>query len=218
MKKLILITAIATVLASPSYAFDLKDILGNRNAADTTAASDSNPLGALGGILSGLTARSDFKIEDLKGTWKYNSPAVTFKSDNAIQKIGGSAAATALENKIKPYYERFGVTSLVMTVNSDLTFEMKLKKGTLKGNLEKDDDGNLKFNFNAFGKIKLGTMSAFATKSGSTLNLTFDVSKLITIIKTVASVTNNSTLSTMTKLLESYDGLYAGFKLKKASN
>ena len=94
---------------------------------------------------------------------------------------------------------------------------MKLKRGAIKGTVEKDEEGNLRFNFNALGKIKLGSMSAFATKSGSTLNLTFDVSKLIAIVKTVASDTNNSTMTAMTKLLESYDGLYAGFKLKKAA-
>lgn len=217
MKKLIIIPALLAAMAMPAHAFDLKDLFGNKNAADTTAASDSNPLGALGNIISGLTATSDFKIEDLKGTWNYVSPAVTFKSDNALQKIGGSAAATALENKIKPYYERFGVTALVLTVNDDLSFEMKLRRGAIKGTLEKDPDGNLRFNFNALGKIKLGSMSAFATKSGSTLSLTFDVSKLIAIVKTVASVTNNSTLTAMTKLLESYDGLYAGFKLRHAT-
>jgi hypothetical protein len=36
------------------------------------------------------------------------------------------------------------------------------------------------------------------------------------MVSTVAKFTNNSTLTTMTSLLESYDGIYIGFKLKKS--
>ncbi len=95
---------------------------------------------------------------------------------------------------------------------------MQLKRGSLKGTLSKDEEGNLQFNFNALGKIKLGKISAFATKSGSTLNLTFDVSKLISIVKTVSSVSGSASLNTISSLLSSYDGIYAGFKLNRTSD
>ena len=94
---------------------------------------------------------------------------------------------------------------------------MKLKRGSLKGTVSKDEQGNLEFNFSAFGKIKLGKVSAFATKSGNTLNLTFDVSKLISIVKSVSSVSGISSLNTISSLLSSYDGIYAGFKLNRVN-
>ncbi len=51
----------------------------------------------------------------------------------------------------------------------------------------------------------------------NTLSLTFDVSGLIKIIKTVSQLSGNSTVQSMVQLLESYDGLYAGFKLSRAT-
>lgn len=204
--------ALGTITAQASG--DLKDILN----AVKSSGNGSNALGAIGNVISNLTASSNFELTDLQGTWAYQSPAVTFQSDNALQKVGGVAAASAIEEKIKPYYEKAGITSLVLTVNEDLTFTMKLKRGTLQGTVTKDEEGNLEFNFSAFGKIKLGKVSAYATKSGDTLNLTFDVSKLISIMKTVASVANISSLNTITSLLSSYEGIYAGFKMNRTAD
>ncbi|MCI8735181.1 MAG: DUF4923 family protein, partial [Clostridia bacterium] len=34
---------------------------------------------------------SKFEIADIQGTWSYQAPAVSFQSDNALNKIGGSA-------------------------------------------------------------------------------------------------------------------------------
>lgn len=55
-------------------------------------ATAGNPLEALGGIVSAFTATSKFEIADIQGTWSYQAPAVSFQSDNALNKIGGVAA------------------------------------------------------------------------------------------------------------------------------
>lgn len=211
----IIIIALAFALSLPASATgDLKDLL---NAVGKSSDGDSNPLGAIGNVISNLTASSSFELADLQGTWTYASPAVTFKSDNALQKVGGAAAASTIEAKLAPYYSKAGITELQLTVDTENNFTMKLKRGSLKGTVSKDEEGNLQFSFSAFGKIKLGKVSAFATKSGNTLNLTFDVSKLITIVKTVSSVSGISSLNTISSLLSSYDGIYAGFKLNRAN-
>lgn len=211
-KTFIILAFTAVCSLSASATGDLKDLLNSVSSGSSDKGS--NPLGAIGNAISNLTASSKFELADLRGTWNYESPAVTFKSDNALQKVGGAAAATTIENKIAPYYQKAGVTALKLTVDENNNFTMSLKKGTLKGTVSKDEQGNLQFNFNAFGKIKLGKISAYATKSGKTLNLTFDVSKLISIVKTISSVSGISSLNTISSLLSSYDGIYAGFKLK----
>lgn len=48
-----------------------------------------------------------------------------------------------------------------------------------------------------------------------TIKVMFDVTKLIQLVKTVGSLTGNATINTVSKALESYDGLCAGFELKK---
>ena len=83
---------------------------------------------------------------------------------------------------------------------------MKLGVATLKGTIEKNDNGDLVFSFAAFGKISLGKVNAHATKAGSTLNLTFDATRLIQIITKVAGALNNSSLNALTTLINSYDG------------
>lgn len=216
-RTLLILVAVVCYTTDAHATGDLKDILSSV-AKGAGSSSSGDALGKLGDVISGLTATSNFELKDLTGTWEYESPAVTFQSDNALQKVGGAAAATAIEEKIAPYYEKAGVTALVLTVKEDQSFTMALKRGTLTGTISKDNEGNLEFNFSAFGKIKLGKISAYATKSGKTLNLTFDVSKLISIVKTVASVANISSLNTVSSLLSSYDGIYAGFKLRAKAN
>ncbi|MDE6334122.1 MAG: DUF4923 family protein [Muribaculaceae bacterium] len=183
-------------------------------------ASAGNPLEALGGIVTSLTSTSKFEIKDLQGTWSYQSPAVSFKSDQALNKIGGTAASAALESKMSPYYQRLGLNTIVLTMNADGGFEMKIKSITLKGTATKDtDDGALTFNFNAFGKTSIGKISAQAQKSATgVLTLTFDVSRVIAIVDKVASVANIQSVSTLSSLLNSYDGIYAGAKFKKSGN
>lgn len=183
---------------------------------NTTAG---NPLEALGGIVSSLTSTSKFEIKDLQGTWAYQSPAVSFKSDQALNKIGGTAASAALENKMAPYYTRLGLNTLVLTMDADGNFEMKIKTITLKGVAVKDSDsGALTFNFNAFGKTNIGKIAAEAQKSATgVLTLTFDVSRVIAIVDKIASVANLQSVSTLSSLLKSYDGIYAGAKLKKSA-
>ena len=215
-KNIIIVLALLTALPAMASG-DLKDLLNSVTSGRSSADNISNPLGSLGSVISNLTASSSFELADLQGTWDYQSPAVTFQSDNVIQKAGGAAAASTIEGKMAPYYEKAGITSLQLTVDAENNFTMKLKRGSLKGTVSKDEQGNLEFNFSAFGKIKLGKVSAFATKSGNPLNLTFDVSKLISIVKSVSSVSGISSLNTISSLLSSYDGIYAGFKLNRVN-
>ncbi len=90
---------------------------------------------------------------------------------------------------------------------------MKMRIATLKGNVTQEEEGRLTFNFNAFGKISLGKISANASKSGNTLILTFDAKRLVSIVEKVSAIAGSTTLSTLSKLLSSYDGLYCGCRL-----
>lgn len=200
MKKIVSVLAAAFVL---SAAF--------------TPAFAASPLDALTGIATALTSSSKFDVADLNGTWDYQNPAINFKSDNALNKIGGTAASVALVNKLKPYYEQIGLNTLSVTFDAEANFTMKIKGVQLKGAVTKDDEnGNLTFNFNAFNKIPLGKVSAKAEKSATgVLSLTFDVSRLVTIVDKVSSVAKISSVQSLVKLLQSYEGIYVGAQLKK---
>lgn len=222
MKKIILSALAASVAASAS-AFDPKDLLGNLgklNGDSTTTTGDSQStggvLGSLGSLIGNVVANNKFSIDDLVGTWSYSSPAVSFQSENALMKIGGAGAATAVENQLAPYYQRLGFTNTSLTVDADHNFTLKMGLLVLKGTVEKDEEDNgLVFNFNAFGKISLGKVKANATKAGKTLNLTFDATRLIQMLTKISSKLNIKTLSTLSTILNNYDGIYIGYKLKQ---
>lgn len=194
-------------------AVDPRDILrGLSSKSDST--TQNSGLGAIGNIIGNLTSNNKFTVDDLVGSWTYTGPAVSFASDNALKNIGGAAAATAVETKLEPYYKRLGFTRTTLTVNQDHSFEMKMGVIQFKGTIEKTDDGNLKFNFSALGR-NLGAVAAHATKSGNTLNITFDSTKMVKMLTTVSSKLNISTLKTLSSLLNAYDGIYMGYKMTK---
>ena len=165
--------------------------------------------------LKNATATSNFEATDLIGTWNYASPAVSFKGEDALANIGGAAASSAIESKLAPYYEKLGVQNSQLTVNQDLTFSWKIGTVTLTGTIEKSKDTDLIFHFSALGKVNIGSIGCMATKSGSTVSLTFDASKLLAIAQKVSAISSNSSLQTISSLLSNYKDMYVGVKLNK---
>lgn len=209
MKKTILAITLFLMSLSAS-AFDLKDVLGGGGQGSGGGIGD-----VLGGIIGDMTSTDKFKPEQLVGTWAYAAPAINLDGGNALASIGGSAASSVIEGKLEPYYQKLGLTNLVLTVNEDLTFSMAMKFGTLKGNIEKDEENNLIFNFQAFQKVNIGKVKTIATLSTQGLSLTFDVTKLRDILTKVADVAKNQTFQTVSKMLNSYENIYAGFRMTK---
>ena len=138
---------------------------------------------------------------------------------NFLAKAGGVAASAKIEGELAPYYKRFGFDNMTLEVESDSTFVMQFSRMKLKGSIttEKSAEASqLIFHFNVMGK-NLTSMEAYVNaESSSVMSLTFDVSKLMTVAKFVGSMTGG-TIGSMTKLLDNYEGLTAGFKLKKTS-
>lgn len=186
------------------------------------SASAQFNLGDIGDLINSgvetvknLTATSNFEAKDLVGTWKYSSPAVSFNGDNVLSNLGGAAASTTIENKLAPYYKKVGFQNSVLTVNNDLTFTWKIAGVTLKGTIEKSKSTDLVFKFDAFNKTSIGSVGCMATKSGSTVSLTFDASKILSIAQKISSVSSNSSFQTINSILSNYKDLYVGVKLKK---
>lgn len=219
MKRLLLSFAMASLLlaAAPaaSASPDITDLL--KGAASKIGGGDgSTALSGLKGAVEGMIAKSDLTAADLVGDYKYFAPAVSLQSDNALQKLGGSAATGVIVDKLAPYYQKAGLTSMTATFREDGTCEFKVKKATVTGTYERNESGDFTFNFKAVKKIPLGKMNAHVEKIGKKLTLTFDASKLIKLVNAVASVSGQSSLQAAAKMLNSYDGLYAGFELTPA--
>lgn len=189
----------------------------NESSSSNNSSSSglSNILGALGGVVENLISTDNIEISSLAGTWKYAAPAVAFKSDDLLKKAGGAAVASQVEAKLENYYKYLRLQSMQLTIDQAGAFTMAFNKIALSGNITKDEEGNLLFNFTVAGQINIGTVKTYVTKSGDTLNVMFDVSKLMTILEKVGSYVGNSTISSITSLLSTYDGITAGFKLTR---
>ncbi len=185
------------------------------------ALSNPNP-DLLSGLIGNLISTDKVSVTSLAGSWSYDKPAVTFKSDNLLKKAGGAAAAAAAEEKLAPYYRKGGLDKLCLSIESDSTFVMSVKSIKLKGKFEAAEEGsdaNMKMVFD-LGPLKaissLTAVDAYVTTSGKDkMGLTFDVSKLIVIIRTLSSISGNATIKGVSSLLEQYDGVTAGFELKR---
>jgi len=211
-----IVFAVICAFSSSAQSFDLNSLLKGAMGGNDSTKTSSSAGGIIGNILGSVLGNEKVTPKDIVGEWKYTGPAVTFQSDNFLQKAGGAAAAATIEGKMATYYKRAGVDNLVFTVRDDSTFTMKFKRLSLSGNITQGtENGELIFNFMAMKSIKLGSYHAYAMRAGDTLSLTFDISKLMDILNKVTMVVGSSSLKTLNSLLQSYDGMRAGFKLAK---
>ncbi len=61
-------------------------------------------------------------------------------------------------------------------------------------------------------------MEAFISLNGrNDMTLTFDISKLMTLMQRISALSSNTTLKGASALLNKYDGMTAGFDLKKTA-
>lgn len=165
-------------------------------------------------VLDNILKTDKLEVSDLKGTWVTNGPAVTFKSENIMEKAGGVATASAIESKLAPLYKKAGLDNATFTFSEDGKMTITLKNGkTLSGTIEKGtEEGTMVITISKLKK--LGKLTAYVSK-GTSLSIMFDVSKLVKLVSSIASFTGNATITSLTSMLNSYDGVYAGFKFDK---
>ena len=247
MKKTFLITLLALLATTfgASAAPDLTDILqglgGKKDKTEqtsdkttktnekTSGKSDKKSGGGLGGILDGVQSLGNklgiipsktVDIDYLEGTWEYKKPAVAFKSENLLAKAGGVAASAKVESEIEPYYQKAGLDKMVLTVNADSTFTMKLAHGQLSGTIvTSPDNKTLTFKFKVLGVSLLSTEAFVNAETNKSMAITFDVTKLLVIVEKVASFSasfsGKTSMKALAAILKKYDGMTAGFYLTK---
>lgn len=195
---------IALFIPASASAWNLSDLLGGLQNGDSNILTN---------VLEGVLTDSDISVADMAGQWRVDGSAVSFKSDNFLEKAGGVAAAAAIENKLDPYYKQYGLTGATLTINPDGSFTMTVKKITLSGTISKNADKSFEFNFTAIGAISIGSMTAYAQKSPGKLEIMFDATKLKNLASAVAKISGMSLAKTAASLLDKYEGLCVGFGL-----
>ena len=162
-------------------------------------------------VVSTITNKeTTLTVADLAGTWHYSAPACKFESDDLLKSAGGEVVASSLKSKLATYYEKAGITSSRVSFSfADTTMVMTYGSAKLNGYVVKDEpSGKFVVTFTLIGgHIPVMVMDADITKSGNTMEILFDVEKLVNVMTTIASKTQSSTLQTISNLLSEYDGV-----------
>ena len=215
MKKNILFKALfmLLVLASSTSAYaqiNLGNILSGLTGKSTDEEATSNTKGLLTGIASIFSKEKQASTDNLVGTWEYSEPAIIFESDNLLAKAGAGIASSKLESKLQEQLSKFGVEpgAFSITFNEDGTFKETFNGKSIPGKWEvKDSQLYLTF---ARKAIPVSTQ----LESNKLMFIT-DATKLLDLFKAIGNSTSNTSISTVTSLMKSIDGLKAGVTLVK---
>lgn len=196
-------------------------IPGNMKGQSSTSSSSlkSSITSALKSAVTSATGGSSVSAESLEGTWTYTNPAVQMESDNTLKSVAGSVVTSGVEEKLQEYCSKVGIEegSFNYVFSSDGSFTSTVNSKTLKGTYTVDtDESTVTFNYTlGSSSVSLKNLTASVVLSGSDLTLLFDADKLMSLLSTISSITNSSTLSALNSLVEEYDGMMVGFDFSK---
>ncbi|MBR4297576.1 MAG: DUF4923 family protein [Bacteroidaceae bacterium] len=219
MKKNILAVALlgaATLMSSCGSSSSMLSGLTQSAQSSTTTSNATSSLltSGLGNLLGALTGGSTVTQNDLLGTWKYKGADCVFKTENLLMKAGGEVAATQVETKVNEYLTKFGLTGsqFEFTFNKDNTYSANIKGRALQGTYSFDAESK-KVTLTYLNG--LGTISPQVAKNGNTISLLYEADALMNFLTKVSAASNNATISTLSNLLKSYDGMLIGWELQK---
>lgn len=165
-------------------------------------------------VISDVTGVSTSR--DLKGSWRYEGAAIQLKSDDALKQIGGALATSTLEGKLNERLKSLGINpgELTFTFHTDSTFTSTLQGKKLNGTYTYyPEKQQISFKY-----AQLINMDAKVNQSSQYVSILYDADKVLALLTTLSGMTNNQSLQAIGSLLNSYDGMLMGLKLKKVGS
>lgn len=152
--------------------------------------------------------------KSLVGDWTYAEPAIQFETQSFLDKAGGVVASQTVADNIAPYFNILGFKqgNLSISLREDNTCTYTLGGKTYQGTYDYDDENK---------KITLKTPlfplpAAYISVAEDQMALTFDSSKILTLIQALGMVSKDQTpVSAVSTLASSYDGMKTGFTFVK---
>ena len=192
--------------------------LGTQGAGSTTGAnagSTSSAVSTLSSVLTSLLGgSSQVTASNLQGTWTYRKADCVFETQNLLLKAGGEVAAAKIESQLESQLSKVGITpgSCTFTFNSDGTYTATIGQYNLGGNYTLNTSSNTITMTYLAG---LGRISPKVIMTGGNLSLLFEGDKLLSMVQKVGKLSSKSTVSSLSTLLNSYDGMLVGMQLSK---
>ena len=134
-----------------------------------------------------------------------------FTSSNALKSAAGAVASSSIESKLQSYLSKAGIKkgNLTITFDSDKNFAIKKSGKTVRSGTYTISGNDITLTFK--GKSK--PCKVTPQLDNGSLVIVMDATTLKTFLTNVAG--NFSSLSTITSLLNSYDGMKLGIRMSK---
>lgn len=167
------------------------------------------------GIVNAITSvigMDKVTAQNLIGTWRYKNPGCAFTSENLLAKAGGEVAAVQIEEKLLPYFQQVGISSAntYITFGQNGNFEAKIA-GTPFSGTYTFDEANQKVTL----KGLLLSVNCYTKRELNGISILFEGKKLLTLLQTMAALSGNSNLETVSEISKQYDGVRVGFDMTK---
>ena len=192
----------------------LGSILGGLAQGQTDNGTTNMNGEALTSVLGALLgSTSTVKQADVVGTWYYSGSDCVFESENLLMQAGGEIAADKIETQIDGYLAKVGIKpgSCSYAFASDGTYTATLGAYNLSGEYEISKDGKTITMTYLNG---LGTVTAHVVRNANSISILYEADKLLGMMKKVPLLSKSSAVSSLTKLLDNYDGLLIGMQMK----
>ena len=150
--------------------------------------------------------------QGLIGNWQYKGPGCAFTSKNLLYKAGGEVAAVQIEEKLLPYYQQVGISASNTTIsfNQDGTFSSKICGTPFSGRYTFDE---------ATQKITLQglllSVNCYTKREMSGISILFEGKKLLSLLQTLATLSGNQNLETVSEISKKYEGVRVGFDMNR---
>ena len=215
MRKPIIMAALLSALLLSSCGTTSLGTQGTGFLSGANAGTTGGAASALGSVLTNLLGGSSaVTASDLQGTWTYRKADCVFETNNLLLKAGGEVAATKIESQLESQLSKVGITpgACTFSFNSNGTYTATIGQYNLSGNYTLNSSANTITMTYLAG---LGRISPRIVKTGSSISLLFEGDKLLSMVQKVGKLSSNSTVSSLSTLLNSYDGMLVGMQLSK---
>ena len=215
MRKPIIMAALLGTLLLSSCGTTSLGTQGTGLLSGAHAGTTGGAASALGSVLTNLLGGSSaVTASDLQGTWTYRKADCVFETQNLLLKAGGEMAAAKIESQLETQLGKVGITpgACSFTFNSDGTYVATIGQYNLTGNYTLNTKSNTLTMTYLAG---IGRISPKVVKTGASISLLFEGDKLLSMVQKVGKLSSNSTVSSLSSLINSYDGMLVGMQLSK---
>ena len=215
MRKPIIMAALLSTLLLSSCGTTSLGTQGTGLLSGANAGTTGGAASALGSVLTNLLGGSSaVTASDLQGTWTYRKADCVFETQNLLLKAGGEMAAAKIESQLESQLGKVGIPpgACSFTFNSDGTYVATIGQYNLTGNYTLNTKSNTLTMTYLAG---IGRISPKVVKTGASISLLFEGDKLLSMVQKVGKLSSNSTVNSLSSLINSYDGMLVGMQLSK---